>query len=65
MSNLQKSQELLKYEIAAAIWPAYVGNKSAQRLVAKYFLWKLRRKYNRYASSVALSEYIAENYFKP
>lgn len=40
--------EILDYEVCTSWWAEWIGNDFLQGLVAKYFAWKVNRKYNRY-----------------
>ena len=45
--------DILDYEIrASAWWVGKVGWAPLSKLVAKYFAWKVRRKYDRYMCSM-------------
>lgn len=41
-------KELLLYEIASSWWACYISWNWVQELAAKYFVWKVERKYNRW-----------------
>lgn len=43
-----KQNELLRYEVVSSWWACYVSFPLGQKLVGKYFAWKIRRKYRRY-----------------
>lgn len=53
MRRLTKG-EILYYEVSASWWSGWIGNDFLQGLVAKYFAWKVNRKYNRYLRSLEL-----------
>lgn len=40
--------EILDYEIRASWWAHLIGNDRIQDVAARYFAWKVRRKYARY-----------------
>jgi hypothetical protein len=42
--NEDNFQTILNYEICASWWACYISNKFLQVYVAKYFIWKTRRK---------------------
>ena len=44
--------EILKYEINSSWWVGYVSWNWAQDLTAKYFSWKVKRKYRRYCDNL-------------
>lgn len=39
---------ILDYEIKSSWWAGWIGNPKLQFLAAKYFAWKVNRKFNRY-----------------
>ncbi len=44
--------EILKYEVAASWWAWCITGHNLQRVVARYFAWKVKRKYIRYKRHV-------------
>lgn len=40
--------QALAYEVSSSWWAGMVSWKWAQDLAARYFAWKVKRKYNRY-----------------
>jgi hypothetical protein len=40
--------ETLDYEIRSSWWAGWISDPFLQSIVSKYFVWKVRRKYNRY-----------------
>lgn len=49
-------KEALQYEIRAAKWPCYIGVNWLQEIVASYFVWKTKRRYNKYKQMNELEE---------
>ena len=45
-------QEVLNYEIHSHWLASWIGFEWGQDLMARYFAWKVRRKYNRYIISL-------------
>lgn len=43
--------QCLDYEIRASWWACWIRWKPLQHLTARYFAWKVRRKYNRWFDS--------------
>lgn len=39
---------ILDYEVKSSWWAGWIGNPRLQTLAAKYFAWKVDRKFNRY-----------------
>ena len=48
-------REILLYEISASWWAGFIGATWGRELGAKYFAWKVRRKYARYAEHRAIT----------
>jgi hypothetical protein len=56
--NSNKKKELLsdlhtfvEYEVRASWWASWISWDWGQYLVAKYFAWKIKKKYERYKNS--------------
>lgn len=47
-------EQALLYECHSSWWMRYVSWDWAQTLAAKYLGWKVRRKWRRYADSIAM-----------
>lgn len=45
-------REVLSYEIHSHWLERWIGFERGQGLMARYFAWKVRRKYNRYSISL-------------
>lgn len=53
--NLLTRTDLLKYEIYSAWWTGFALPKVLQELAAKYFAWKVTRKYARYLRGLEIA----------
>lgn len=52
MNDYQLTQEaILHYEVKSSWWAGKISNPILQQLSAKYFAWKVNRKYKRYSQS--------------
>lgn len=49
-------RDILTYEVCAAWWPQFVSNPILQRVVGKYFAWKVGRKWGRFQAMVEMKE---------
>lgn len=49
-------REILDYEIMASWWTQFISWEWAQNIVAKYFAWKVQRKYGRYVKFVEMRQ---------
>ena len=48
-------QQFLDYEIQSARWwVGWIGSSQLQHLVARYFVWKVNRKYAAYRNGLAI-----------
>lgn len=44
-------KSVLDYELRASWWASWISNTHLQDLVARYFAWKVKRKFSRYQDS--------------
>lgn len=51
-------QEILYYEVAACWWAEWMSLPFLQEIAAKYFAWKVNRKYDRYLKMLKRKELI-------
>ncbi len=55
---MMKPEDILLYETHASWWTGWCYGDFLQTLAAKYFAWKVRRKYRRYVRSMKIAEVI-------
>ena len=51
----------LDYELRSSLWASWIGWDWAQNISAKYFVWKVLRKYARYKKSKYIEQSIKQN----
>jgi len=51
----------LDYELRSSLWASWIGWDWAQNISAKYFVWKVLRKYARYKRSKYIEQAIKQN----
>lgn len=58
--SFQKStiKLLLDYEIASSWWASWISNPWLQELTARYFAWKVGRKYRRFKAAEAVARVV-------
>ncbi len=47
---------ILNYEVSSSWWAGWIGGDYAQEVTAKYFAWKVNRKFNAYLKSMRYRE---------
>jgi len=61
MTESELKQLLLDYEVHSAYWWAsWIGSDYLQTLIARYFVWKMERKYKRYKAALAYAEQLRD-----
>ncbi len=55
-------QWVLEYEITSSPIASWIGWEWGQDLCARYFAWKVNRKYNRYLKSLRIKRELIEKY---
>lgn len=52
MTQKELKIEILRYEIFSSWWNGWIGFNWAQDLTARYFAWKVVRKFNIYLKAI-------------
>lgn len=56
-----KKTDILAYEVRASWWAGYLSANWMQKLAARYFVWKVERKYARYKKSMELFNKVTQS----
>lgn len=59
MPKILTNQQILYYEVMTSFWVEHLTWQPLQNLAARYYAWKVNRKYARYLRAVALTNRLA------